>query len=81
MALNSYRGSGGGGHLSYACGLEESELGSKMIESTDKDLRYFMIRWLEKNKEIDPDHQHNWKIIPEDWVEARREFEYQNLFN
>ena len=33
VAVNSYRGSGGGGHLAYACSLENEDLKSRLLKS------------------------------------------------
>lgn len=81
VALNSYRGSGGGGHLSGGCGLSEEEIAKRLIESTDKDLRYYMLKWIEKNKEISIESDNNWKLIPEKELERLSEGEKIRLFN
>ena len=51
VAINSYRGNGGGGHLIKGSGIPKKQLAARIINSTDKDLRYFMIKWIE-NKAI-----------------------------
>ncbi len=68
VAVNSYRGSGGGGHLTEGVGLSSQELRSRLISSTDKDLRYYIIKAIEKRRIIGPSPNKNWKVIPEDWV-------------
>jgi len=42
VAINSYRGSGGGGHLTRGAGISKEELPSRIISSTEKDFRYYM---------------------------------------
>lgn len=66
VAINSYRGSGGGGHLTKGAGLKKEDLAGRMIKSTDQDLRYYIMKWIEKNKVIKPEIYHNWQIIPDD---------------
>ena len=80
VALNSYRGNGGGGHLAEGAGLTQEEMGSRLISSTERDLRYYIIETIEKQKIINPVVSDNWKIIPEDWVKQARKKEYPLLF-
>jgi 2',3'-cyclic-nucleotide 2'-phosphodiesterase / 3'-nucleotidase len=68
VAVNSYRGNGGGGHFAEGVGLSSEELRSRLISSTDKDLRYYIIKAIEKRRIIAPSPNKNWKVIPEDWV-------------
>ena len=68
VAVNSYRGNGGGGHFTEGIGLSSEELRSRLISSTDKDLRYYIIKAIEKRKIIAPSPNKNWKIVPEEWV-------------
>ena len=80
VALNSYRGNGGGGHLAEGAGFSAAEMRNRLVSSTEKDLRFYMIEMIEKEKIIDPKASDNWKIIPEDWVKTAREREYPLLF-
>jgi 2',3'-cyclic-nucleotide 2'-phosphodiesterase/3'-nucleotidase len=68
VAVNSYRGTGAGGHLTEGVGLSIQELRSRLISSTDKDLRYYIIKAIEMRRIIGPAPNKNWKVIPEDWV-------------
>lgn len=67
VAINSYRGNGGGGHLIEGAGIEKDELEKRVINSTEKDLRYYMMKWIEKRGTVEPVSYGNWKVIPEDW--------------
>ncbi|HBE39958.1 MAG TPA: bifunctional metallophosphatase/5'-nucleotidase [Bacteroidales bacterium] len=69
VALNSYRGNGGGGHLTRGAGIKEDSLRSRHIRSTERDLRYFILKSVESEKNINPKAINNWKIVPEKWVE------------
>ncbi|MEJ2493013.1 MAG: bifunctional metallophosphatase/5'-nucleotidase [Ignavibacteriaceae bacterium] len=80
VAINSYRGNGGGGHLTRGANIDKSELAKRIITSTDKDLRYYMMKWIEKKKVITPKIIGNWKIIPEDWWKKGKEKDYKLLF-
>lgn len=80
VAVNSYRGSGGGGHLTEGAGLTHMEIGSRILSSTDKDLRYYILRFIEEKKTIKPATFNNWKVIPESWVRQASAREYKLLF-
>jgi 2',3'-cyclic-nucleotide 2'-phosphodiesterase/3'-nucleotidase len=80
VALNSYRGSGGGGHLIEGAGLSREELNDRLISSTDRDLRFFIIRSIEQKKIITPSAPLNWKIIPENYVRNAYKRDYKLMF-
>ncbi|MFN8239478.1 MAG: bifunctional UDP-sugar hydrolase/5'-nucleotidase [Bacteroidales bacterium] len=69
VAVNSYRGSGGGGHLTRGVGLNSEEIARRLVISTDKDLRYYIIKYIEKNPDLTPIVDMNWSVIPRNWVE------------
>jgi len=80
VAINSYRGNGGGGHLVYGAKIPKVELANRIINSTDKDLRFYIMHWLKKEKTITPEKFDNWKIIPENWAKKGKEKDYKLLF-
>jgi 2',3'-cyclic-nucleotide 2'-phosphodiesterase/3'-nucleotidase len=80
VAINSYRGNGGGGHLIRGAGIPLEELSSRVISSTDKDLRYYMMRWIEEEEVITPKMLRNWEVIPRDWWVKGKVKDYELLF-
>jgi 2',3'-cyclic-nucleotide 2'-phosphodiesterase / 3'-nucleotidase len=80
VAINSYRGNGGGGHLTEGAGLSREELARRVISSTDRDLRYYMMKSIEAGKVISPEPLNNWSMIPADWIKAAQKREYLLLF-
>ena len=78
VALNSYRGNGGGELLTKGAGIPQDELKGRILFSTDKDLRYYLMQYIEKKGVIEPNALGQWKFIPEEWVEpaAKRDYEY-----
>ncbi len=78
VALNSYRGNGGGELLTKGSGISQDELKDRILYSTDKDLRYYLMQYIEKKGVIEPHALGLWKFIPEEWVEpaAKRDYEY-----
>ncbi len=80
VAVNSYRGNGGGGHFYDGVGIGKKELMSRLIKSTDRDLRFYMIDYIRKKKIINPEPMNNWKVIPERFKENALERDYKLLF-
>lgn len=80
VAINSYRGNGGGGHLTRGAGIPLEELPSRIVTSTDKDLRYYIMNWISEKKEVYPQALNNWKIIPEDWWKKGKEKDKSIIF-
>lgn len=80
VAVNSYRGCGGGGHLTEGGKIPQEKLAERLIKSTDRDIRYYLIKWIEKNKTINPKTNNNWKVIPENWYNKAKDRDYKILF-
>lgn len=80
VAVNSYRGSGGGGHFTSGAGIPKSKLPERLVKSTEKDLRFYILKHLESVKTIKPAALNNWNIIPEDWVREAGARDYELLF-
>lgn len=78
VAVNSYRGNGGGELLTRGAGIPQEELAGRIISSTDKDLRFYLMQYIERKGTITPRALGLWKFIPEDWVSqaAKRDYEY-----
>jgi len=81
VAINSYRGNGGGGHLTRGAKIPHEELSERIINSTEKDLRYFVMKWVENKQTVEPKLLNNWKVVPEDWWSKGKEKDYKLLFN
>lgn len=56
VALNSYRGNGGGELLTKGAGIPQEQLKDRIIFSTDKDLRFYLMNYIEKKGILDPVH-------------------------
>jgi len=80
VAVNSYRGNGGGGHFTSGAGIDKSKLTDRLVKSTEKDLRFYILNYLESKKTIKPVALNNWKIIPEKWVKEAGTRDYELLF-
>lgn len=72
VAINSYRGSGGGGHLTTGAGIPREKLQERITWSSDTDLRTLLMRYLENHGTLHPTPGTNWKIIPEEYASQGR---------
>jgi 2',3'-cyclic-nucleotide 2'-phosphodiesterase/3'-nucleotidase len=70
VAMSSFRGNGGGGHLIEGCGIPADKLNSRLVFSTDKDIRYYLMKWIEDQKVVTPKSLNLWNVIPADWAKA-----------
>ena len=80
VAVNSYRGNGGGDLLTKGAGIPKSELAGRIIFATEKDLRYYLMKRIEEVKELDPKPLYQWKFVPEEWVAPAAARDYRLLF-
>lgn len=80
VALNSYRGNGGGELLTKGAGISQDELKRRVTGSTDKDLRYYLMQYIEHKKMIEPRALNQWKFIPEEWTVPASKRDYDSLF-
>ena len=80
VAINSYRGNGGGGLLTLGAGIPKDSLQSRIIKSTDKDLRYNIMEIFKQEKIIAPEVNNNWKFIPDNMVKPAAERDYNLLY-
>lgn len=81
VALNSYRGNGGGELLTKGSGIPQEKLKERIVFSTDKDLRYYLMQYIEKKGTLNPKALNQWKFIPEDWAQPAAKRDYEYLFN
>ncbi len=81
VAINSYRANGGGDLLTKGAGISHKELKSRIVNATDKDLRYYLIKYIEANPEIKVTTLTNWKFVPEDIASDAIETDRNLLFS
>ncbi len=79
VAINSYRGSGGGGHLTRGAGIPHEELSERVITTSEHDLRRYMIDYFSEKGVYNPESRDNWKVVPEEWAEKGREKDMKYL--
>ena len=80
VAVNSYRGNGGGELLTRGAGIPRDELEKRVIWRSDRDQRYYLMKEIERMGEVDPQPNNNWKLVPEEWVKPAAERDRKILF-
>ena len=80
VALNSYRGNGGGDLLTQGAGIPRDKLESRLLTSTDIDLRFYMLNYIEMRENVEPKALNHWKFVPERWAVPAAERDYRLLF-
>lgn len=80
VALNSYRGNGGGDLLTQGAGIPKEELAKRIVFATDKDLRYYLMQYIEREKVPHPQALNQWKFVPEEWTVPAAKRDYRLLF-
>lgn len=80
VAINSYRGNGGGELLTKGAGIPKDSLESRIIWRSDRDQRYYLMQEIRRQKVLDPQPNHNWRVIPEAWAKPAAERDYKLLF-
>lgn len=80
VAVNSYRGNGGGGLLTAGAGIAKEELPQRVLQSTRRDLRYYLMETIKKDPVLSPKALHHWHFIPQKWVQKARQRDERLLF-
>ena len=62
VALNSYRGNGGGDLLTVGAGIAKEDLSKRIVSATDKDLRYYLMQYIEQQKTV-PAAKRDYKLL------------------
>lgn len=70
VAMNSYRGNGGGELLTRGAGIPLRDLPGRVVASTDHDLRYHLIQTIRQRGRVVPRTRSNWRFIPDAWAPA-----------
>ena len=80
VAMNSYRGNGGGELLTRGAGISLSELKNRIIFQSDRDQRHYLMQEIEKAGHLNPQAHNNWRFVPEEWTKPAIERDRQLLF-
>ena len=80
VAMNSYRGNGGGELLTKGAGIPQKELKSRITFQSDRDQRFYLMKEIEKIGHLNPQANGNWRFVPEEWAVPAIERDRKLLF-
>ena len=80
VAMNSYRGNGGGELLTKGAGIPREELKKRIIYQSERDQRHYLTQEIEKAGRMNPQAHHNWRFVPEEWTLPAIERDRKLLF-
>lgn len=80
VAMNSYRGNGGGELLTRGAGIERKKIKERIVFESDDDIRYYLLKKIEKEKVITPKPNNNWKFVPSKWSKKAIERDKELIF-
>lgn len=80
VAVNSYRGNGGGELLTRGAGIDRDSLESRIVWRSEKDQRYYLMREIEKQGILDPKPNNNWRFVLDNYVAPAAKRDYDLLF-
>jgi len=80
VAINSYRGNGGGELLTKGAGIPRDSLADRIIWESERDQRYYLMKEIERQGTIDPKPNNNWRFVPETWAVPAAERDRKLLF-
>lgn len=80
VAVNSYRGNGGGELITRGAGIPKDSIESRIIYRSELDQRYYLMKEIERLGTLDPKPSNNWRFIPAEWAEPALARDRQLLF-
>lgn len=80
VAMNSYRGNGGGELLTLGAGIKHEELKERTIYESPRDQRYYLMKEIERQGTLDAQANGNWSFVPKEWAEAAIERDKRLIF-
>ena len=80
VVMNSYRANGGGELLTLGAGIPQDSLESRVLFHTELDQRYYLTEEIHKMGTVNPQPNHNWRFVPEEWTKPALERDRRLLF-
>lgn len=80
VAVNSYRGNGGGELLTKGAGIPRDSLQNRIIWRSERDLRYYLMQEIARLGTVNPQPNHNWRFVPAEWTEPAAQRDRKIVF-
>ncbi len=81
VAMTAYRANGGGELLTKGVGLSKKEIEERIVCFTSRDIRHYMMQYIQTLHNVSPTAQNHWRFVPEKWVKAAEMRERKLLFS
>lgn len=81
VAMNSYRGNGGGELLTKGAGIPLDSIKSRIVWVSERDQRHYLTKEIETLGTVTPVANNNWRFVPEEWTKPAIERDKRLLFN
>jgi 2',3'-cyclic-nucleotide 2'-phosphodiesterase/3'-nucleotidase len=80
VAMNSYRGNGGGELLTQGAGIPLDSINNRIIFMSERDQRYYLTQKIEREGKVEGKALNNWRFIPDAWARPAIERDRKLLF-
>ena len=80
VVMNSYRGNGGGELLTRGAGISRDSIDARIVYRSDKDQRFYLMKEIERMKNVLPKANGNWRFVPVEWVRPAIERDRKLIF-
>ena len=81
VAMNSYRGNGGGELLTRGAGIPMDSIPSRITFMSERDQRHYLTRKIEREGEVAPKALNNWRFVPEAWAKPAIDRDRKLIFS
>lgn len=69
VAMNSYKGNGGGEMLPRGAGIPMDSIPARIVYMSPYDQRYYLTRKIEREGAVAPKALNNWRFVPVEWAQ------------
>lgn len=80
VAMNSYRGNGGGELLTRGAGIPMDSIPSRITFMSERDQRHYLTKKIMREGQVTAKALGNWRFVPEDWAKPAIERDRKLLF-
>ena len=80
VAMNSYRGNGGGELLTHGAGIPLDSINNRIIFMSERDQRYYLTQKIEREGKVEGKALNNWRFIPDAWARPAIERDRKLIF-
>ena len=80
VAMNSYRGNGGGELLTRGAGIPMDSIPGRIVYMSERDQRHYLTEKIQREQVVEAKAFHNWRFVPDDWAKPAIERDRKLIF-